>query len=104
MTQPSLDVQRVMPFGTGAVAVAVDPAADLDLQHIYRAARFVYWNPELSQLEDRCGREATPLASFRRIASALRDEYGLGLRLHAGTCWEGLDAATRWVIEAEAPW
>ncbi len=104
MKQCSMDVQRVIPFGAGAVAVVVNAPGDLDLQFIYRAARFVYWNPEESRLEDRCEHEASQVASFSRIAGAVRDEYGLGLRLHAGTRWDGIDAAARRVIEEEAPW
>jgi hypothetical protein len=104
MKHPSMDVHRVMPFCAGGVAVAVDAPGDLDLQFIYRAARFVYWNPEQSRLEDRCEHEVSQVASFSRIAAALRDEYGVGLRLHAGTRWDGIDADARRVIEEEAPW
>jgi hypothetical protein len=104
MKQSSMDVRRVMPFGAGAVAVAVDAPGDLDLQFVYRAASFVHWNPEKSRLEDRCEHQASQVASFRRIAGAVRDEYGLGLRLHAGTRWDGIDADARRAIEVEASW
>jgi hypothetical protein len=85
----------------GRVAIIVDPPADLDLQFINREALSVYWNSAESRVEDRYMREDSHVASFRRIASALLDEYGLIMRHLPEMRWEGLGEQARNAIERD---
>jgi hypothetical protein len=92
MTQDELSIRGIEIIDRGRVAVLVDPPDGLDLQYIYRAALSVYWNPAKRRLEDRYAREDSPASSYRRIARALEDEYGLRLRA---------DPHLRWIDVAE---
>jgi hypothetical protein len=90
MAARELVVDRITAIGPHRVAVHIRPGPGLDLQHVYRAAMSVYWNPALSRLEDTCEGERSAVASFVRIAKALEDEPGFRLRPAEGLVWDGV--------------
>lgn len=73
------------------VAVHVMASGGVDLQCIYRAALWIYWNPEAGLLEDRHHSAPSAVNSATRIARAMREEYGLALQPSAELRWEGFD-------------
>lgn len=103
-SEGTLTALAVLSIEKGRVAVRVDPPQGLDLQHIYRAALSVSWDPDTSQLEDRYEREESQATSLERICRALRDEYGLLLQPAPGLHWEGIEAPTRREIENALGW
>ena len=79
----------------GRVFLRVIPPRGIDLQCIYRTAMCIYWDPGAQELQDRSTTEASPSASARRIAQALREELGLSLKPSAGIRWNGIDEERR---------
>jgi hypothetical protein len=88
-------VDTVIRRHAGQVAVHIIPPSGIDLQFIYRAALSIHWDPAEAILEDRCRAVESSAASAARVSRALRDEYGMVLRLLANVQWTGFSADER---------
>ena len=94
-TETDLLVEAVSRQDPGRVFLQVVVPEALDLQHIYRAALSIYWEPAAQELQDRYLDERSSLASAERMARALREEYGIVLKPSPGMLWIGFDEETR---------
>lgn len=100
-TEPSVLVDRVVRSDQLPLALHVTAPSGVDLQFIYRAAMHVHWDSESSCLVDRFDGESSTSARFRRVARAVKCEYGLSLRASSGIVWEGVGSADRSDIEGQ---
>ena len=101
MSQHIIVVEAVTRQEPGRVSLRVVPPQGIDLQFIYRAGKFVYWDPGARELQDRSTTEASPSSSARRIAQALQEELGSSLKPSVDIQWRGVDEDTRAAV-AEA--
>lgn len=99
-----LEVEAVELLASGRMAVRVRPAADLDLQHIYRAGNSISWNPDEQRLEDTFERELDALSSVTRIIEAVSGEGGMTLVPGESVEWRGIGDSLRARLERILGW
>lgn len=96
-----LVVLRVEPREPAGLIIAVRTAVPAGyLQHVYRAARYVYWVPETASLEHRDPNAESVASSAEAIRFAIEDELGLSLEPAPTVDWGRLQLSDRDAVAA----
>ena len=74
---------------------------DHDFRMIYRSARGVHWDDANNWLFHNPPQEWEPIQWYRHILSAVKNEYGVILKVCLDTVYENIDDKLRKSIESE---
>jgi calcineurin-like phosphoesterase family protein len=74
---------------------------DFFFDKIYRSAKGVHWNEKTCYLYHNPLQEWDTLQRYKQIVLAVKDEYGVTLRIDSETIYDNIDAELRIKIEME---